>query len=59
MAAERITTELSQRKWGQGLLARLETSDDAPRWNVLGTIGNTVSTVFVVLAKRTGRDATH
>lgn len=49
-AVEQLEAALSQRDWGRALLERLDAPEDAPRWNVLGAIGGTVSTIFGVLA---------
>lgn len=41
---------LRQYSWGELLLERVPTGEDRPEWNILGTIGGTVSTVIGVLA---------
>jgi predicted PurR-regulated permease PerM len=48
-ALDRVEQTLQQRSWGRFLLQRMSDGGERPRWNVLGAIGGTVSTVVGVL----------
>ena len=49
-AVARFESLLRQYSWGQTLLERVPAEEERPDWNILGTIGGTVSTVIAVLA---------
>ena len=49
-AVAQFESLLRQYSWGQTLLERVPAGEDRPAWNILGTIGGTVSTVIAVLA---------
>lgn len=49
-AVAQFESLLRQYSWGQTLLERVPAEEERPDWNILGTIGGTVSTVIAVLA---------
>lgn len=49
-ALEQAQALLERYSWGQFLLESVPSAEDRPSWNILGTIGGTVSTVVGVLA---------
>jgi predicted PurR-regulated permease PerM len=49
-ALDQVEQTLRQREWGRFLLERVSDGGERPRWNILGAIGGTVSTVVAVVS---------